>query len=187
MKENMNPREVLLSVEQWHKIDKLLGGLTLTQEQQRIYSDVRWHMAKFNPRQSKIRCDEEKRWKDYRHGVKTVLKRIFQAPFNGRLDVYVKNHLGHVELVTMIVEGAHQGTRRRIEERDPETGIPYLRKPAPSIKYRLKDSVMYYEMTAMELHQFIMHSLIDGGPTKEEKIAFDLKREFKADRRRIGV
>lgn len=187
MKENMNKHEVVLATEQWHKLDKLLGGLKLTQKQHRIYSDVRWHMAKFNQHQSRIRCAEEIFWAQQRRGVKTVLSRIFQPPFNGCLDVYVKNHLDHVELVRMIVVGAHQDHRRTVEKVDPETGIQYLAKPHPTIKYRLKDSVMFYQISAMELHHFIMHSLIDGGPTKQEKIDFDLKLDFKADARRLGV
>lgn len=67
MRENHNPKEMLLAIEQWHKIETMLNELPLTREQRRIVGDVKWHAAKYNSSYSRIRNEDEQLWKTERH------------------------------------------------------------------------------------------------------------------------
>lgn len=183
MKVNENPRELVLSIEQWSKIDKILNEVNLTQEQRRIFSDVKWHLAKYNTTFSKARQADERRWSMLRRGVGSVLRRLAQPPFNNCFEVHVPGGRDGVSVATLVITGAYVSTKRTETVRDSRTGMEFLAKPVPLVSYRLKESCTFYCATALVFHKLIMSRLLL--PEGDKQLEIDL--DFLNPKRRIGA
>lgn len=183
MKVNENSREVVLSIEQWSKIDKILNEVNLNQAQQRQFGEVKWHMAKFNSVFSAVRQRDEARWRMLRQGVGTILRRLAQPPFDNCFEVLGPAGRDGVSVAKLVVEGTYVPTKRTELVRDSHTGIEFLAKPVPFVKYRLKDSCAYYHASALEFHKLIMSRLLL--PEGDKQLEIDL--DFFNPKRRIGA
>ena len=182
MRENHNPKEMLLAIEQWHKIETMLNELPLTREQRRIVGDVKWHAAKYNSSYSRIRNEDEQLWKTERHFVSLVLHRVARPPFLNSFPVYIERD-GLIRVERMIVEGAFQSTKRK-EAVFPDYGVKYLKKPKPTIKYRLQESIMYYHIESVVLLGYL--DLIAQNAPESALIEFCREHGLSDDSLRIG-